>query len=97
MLNLHNRLHYVGEAILHCHPRLFFKHRGMEKRFEGLTPTLGVLIAESISGVDSVAHSLAFCQAVEAACECEVPERARHLRTILAELERLYNHLHYLG
>ncbi len=27
---------YVGEAILHYHPRLFFKHRGMEKRFEGL-------------------------------------------------------------
>jgi Ni,Fe-hydrogenase III large subunit len=89
--------YYVGEAILHCHPRLFFKHRGMEKRFEGLTPAFGVLIAERISGVDSVAHSLAFCQAVEAASQCEIPERARHLRTILAELERLYNHLHYLG
>jgi formate hydrogenlyase subunit 5 len=30
--------YYIGEAILHCHPRLFFKHRGMEKRFEGLSP-----------------------------------------------------------
>lgn len=89
--------YYVGEAILHCHPRLFFKHRGMEKRFEGLSPALGVLIAERISGVDSVAHALAFCQAVEAASRCEVPERALYLRTILAELERLYNHLHYLG
>lgn len=89
--------YYVGEAILHCHPRLFFKHRGMEKRFEGVSPTLGVLIAERISGVDSVAHALAFCQAIEAASACEVPERARYLRTVLAELERLYNHLHYLG
>lgn len=89
--------YYVGEAILHCHPRLFFKHRGMEKRFEGLSPALGVLIAERISGVDSFAHALAFCQAVETASQCEVPERARYLRTILAELERLYNHLHYLG
>jgi formate hydrogenlyase subunit 5 len=89
--------YYVGEAILHCHPRLFFKHRGMEKRFEGLDPAFGVLIAERISGVDSVAHSLAFCQAVEIASQCEVPERALHLRTVLAELERLYNHLHYLG
>jgi Ni,Fe-hydrogenase III large subunit len=40
---------------------------------------------------------LAFCQAVEIASQCEVPERALHLRTVLAELERLYNHLHYLG
>jgi len=89
--------YYIGEAILHCHPRLFFKHRGMEKRFEGLTPDLGVLLAERVSGVDSVAHSLAFCQAVEAASQCEIPQRARYLRTILAELERLYNHLHYFG
>ena len=89
--------YYVGEAILHCHPRLFFKHRGMEKRFEGLDPMFGTLIAERISGVDSVAHALAFCQAVETATQCEVPERALYLRTILAELERLYNHLHYLG
>ena len=89
--------YYVGEAILHCHPRLFFKHRGMEKRFEGLDPRFGNLIAERISGVDSVAHSLAFCQAVEMACGCDVPLRARYLRVILAELERLYNHVYYLG
>lgn len=89
--------YYIGEAILHCHPRLFFKHRGMEKRFEGLSPLLGTLIAERISGVDSIGHSLAFCQAIETASECEVPERARYLRTILAEMERLYNHLYYLG
>ncbi len=89
--------YYVGEAILHCHPRLFFKHRGMEKRFEGLSPLLGALLAERVSGVDSVAHTLAFCQAVETACQCEVPIRARYVRTILAELERLYNHLYYLG
>lgn len=89
--------YYIGEAILYCHPRLFFKHRGMEKRFEGLSPVHGVLIAERISGVDSVAHALAFCQAVETASGCTVPERALYLRTILAELERLYNHLYYLG
>ncbi len=89
--------YYIGEAILHCHPRLFFKHRGMEKRFEGTLPSLGVVLAERISGVDSIAHSLAYCQAIEAACACEIPERARYLRTVLAELERLYNHLHYFG
>jgi formate hydrogenlyase subunit 5 len=88
---------YIGEAILHYQPRLFFKHRGMEKRFEGLAPTGGVILAERISGVGSVAHALAYCQAVEAAANSDVPRRARFLRVILAEMERLYNHLHYLG
>jgi formate hydrogenlyase subunit 5 len=88
---------YIGEAILHYQPRLFFKHRGMEKRFEGLTPAGGVILAERVSGVGSVAHALAYCQAVEAAANCEVPRRARFLRVLLAEMERLYNHLYYLG
>jgi formate hydrogenlyase subunit 5 len=88
---------YIGEAILHYHPLLFFKHRGMEKRFEGLHPDRGVVLAERISGVGSVAHALAYCQAVEAAAQCDVPARARFLRVLLAEMERLYNHLHYFG
>jgi Ni,Fe-hydrogenase III large subunit len=88
---------YVGEAILHYHPRLFFKHRGMEKRFEGLEPERGIVLAERVSGVGSVAHALAYCQAVEAASDCIVPPRARLLRLLLAEMERLYNHLHYFG
>ncbi|HTV87718.1 MAG TPA: NADH-quinone oxidoreductase subunit C [Stellaceae bacterium] len=88
---------YVGEHIIHYLPQLFFKHRGMEKRFEGRSPAHGAVLAERVSGVGSFAHALAFCQAVEAAAACTVPARARLLRTLLAELERLYNHLHYLG
>jgi Ni,Fe-hydrogenase III large subunit len=88
---------YIGEAILHYHAQLFFKHRGMEKRFEGISPSLGVVLAERVSGVGSVAHALAYCQALEAAAGCLVPRRAAWLRVLLAELERLYNHLHYLG
>jgi formate hydrogenlyase subunit 5 len=88
---------YVGEAIIHYHPRLFFKHRGMEKRFERLAPQRGVVLAERVSGVGSVAHALAYCQAVESASNCAVPPRAKLLRVLLAEMERLYNHLHYFG
>jgi len=88
---------YIGEQILHYQPHLFYKHRGMEQRFEGLDPVRGVVLAERVSGVGSAAHALAFCQAVEAACDCVVPTRALWLRVLLAELERLYNHLHYLG
>ena len=88
---------YIGEAILHYYPQLFFKHRGMEKRFEGMSPSLGTVLAERVSGVGSVAHSLAYCQALEAAAGCDVPSRGAALRVLLAELERLYNHLHFLG
>jgi len=88
---------YVGEHILHLHPQLFFKHRGMEKRFEGRPLSTAVVLAERVSGVGSFAHGLAFCQAVEHAAGCIVPRRALLLRSLLAELERLYNHLHYLG
>ncbi len=88
---------YVGEHILHFHPQLFFKHRGMEKRFEGRALAHAVVLAERVSGVGSFAHALAFCQAVEQAARCAVPPRALLLRSLLAELERLYNHLHYLG
>ena len=88
---------YIGEAILHYTPRLFYKHRGMEKRFEGLSAERAVVLAERVSGVGSVAHALAYCQAVETAADCMVPPRARFLRVLLAEMERLYNHLYYLG
>jgi Ni,Fe-hydrogenase III large subunit len=89
--------YYIGEAILRYEPQLFFKHRGMEKRFEGVRPDLGAVLAERVSGIGSVAHTLAFCRALEAAADTEVPRRAEWLRVLLAELERLYNHLHYLG
>ncbi len=88
---------YIGEQIIHYAPHLFFKHRGMEQRFEGRDLRAGLVLAERVSAVGSVAHALAYCQAVEAACGCTVPPRARSLRVLLAELERLYNHLHYLG
>jgi formate hydrogenlyase subunit 5 len=88
---------YIGEAILHYTPRLFYKHRGMEKRFEGLAPERAIVLAERVSGVGSVAHALAYCQAIEVAGDCVVPPRARFLRVLLAEMERLYNHLYYLG
>jgi len=88
---------YIGEAILHYQPQLFFKYRGTEKRFEGVAPDLGVVLSERVSAVGSVAHALAYSQALESAARCEVPPRAEWLRALLAELERLYNHLHYLG
>jgi formate hydrogenlyase subunit 5 len=51
-----------------------------------------LLLAERFSGTAAFAHGLAFCQAVEAICGVEVPPRARAIRTVFAELERLRHH-----
>jgi Ni,Fe-hydrogenase III large subunit len=56
-----------------------------------------VRLAESISGDSSFAHATAFCHAVERAAEVQPPPRARALRTVCLELERLYNHVADIG
>ena len=91
----HYTLRTAGEEIVDMYLQLFYKHRGVEKRAEGLPIELVPLVAERISGTSAFAHSLAFCQAIENLVEVEIPPRVRYLRTMLAELERLYNHLGY--
>jgi formate hydrogenlyase subunit 5 len=82
-----------GEDIPHLNLRLFYKHRGIEKRFEGMTAADGVLLAERTEGIASVAHALAFCQAVERIAGCTIPAAAALIRVLQAELERLACHL----
>ena len=82
-----------GEDVAYCAQRLFFKRRGAERRICEVPLDQAVLVAERVSGTSSVAHALAFSHAVESLAQGEVPPRARAIRRILAELERLYNHL----
>ncbi len=93
----HFRFSVVGETIIDMKSRLYFTHKGTEKLFEGRSPENGVALAERISGDTTVGHALAYCQAVEALAGAEVPDRARHLRVVLLELERLYNHVADFG
>jgi Ni,Fe-hydrogenase III large subunit len=82
-----------GEEIPHLNMRVFYKHRGLEKRFEALTPTDGVLLAERVEGTASVAHALAFCHALERIAGVRIPWPATLIRVLHAELERLACHL----
>jgi len=93
----HFRFSVDGETIIDMKARLYFTHKGTEKLFEGREAAAGVELAERISGDTSVGHSLAFCQAVEALAEMEIPEKAARARVILLELERLYNHVGDFG
>jgi formate hydrogenlyase subunit 5 len=82
-----------GEDIPHLNMRVFYKHRGVEKRFEGMSPRDGVLLAERAEGVASVAHALAYCHAAERIAAADVPRPAALVRVLHAELERIASHL----
>ena len=81
-----------GEQIYEAQTRLFFKYRAVEKIAEGQTPDRGLLLAERFSGSSAFAHAFAYCQALEKIAHCAVPPRARILRTVFAELERIRYH-----
>jgi Ni,Fe-hydrogenase III large subunit/Ni,Fe-hydrogenase III component G len=87
----------AGEPILYLQLRMFYKHKGTEKLFERLPVPKCVFLAESVSGDSAFSHGTAFCQAVERAGGIEVPFRARVMRTVLLELERIYNHVADVG
>jgi len=93
----HFRFHVVGERILHVDVRLFYKHRGLERAAEGSTPAEGLAFAQRACGACAVSNSLAYAHACETALGlAPSPELAR-ARTLLLELERLYNHLNDIG
>ncbi len=82
-----------GEDIPHLNIRPHYKHRGIAKRFETLPVADGILVAERVEGISSVAHALAFAHAAERLTGTIPPRRARLVRVIHAELERIANHL----
>jgi Ni,Fe-hydrogenase III large subunit len=93
----HFRFGVAGEPVLYLQLRLFYVHKGIEKRFEAIPWRHGLYLAESISGDTAVGHALAYAHAIERLAVLNVPPRARSLRVLLLELERIYNHVADIG
>ena len=93
----HFRFSVVGEKVLRLEARLGYTHKGIEKRFTGLAPLEGHRLAGRVSGDSTVAYAWAYCMALESAAGVTIPERARWLRALLLERERVANHLGDLG
>ena len=89
----HFRFSVAGEPIINLEAQLYFVHKGIEKLCEGESIERCLYFSERISGDETIANSLAYCQAVEAIAGVEVPVRARYGRVVFAELERLTSHL----
>jgi len=93
----HFRFSAVGETIFFLEPRLFYTHKGTEKLFETFSYIEGVKLAERVSGTSSFSHGAAYCMAIERMMGIELTEKASAVRTLLLELERLYNHIGDIG
>lgn len=86
-----------GEIVTGATARLGFVHRGMEKGAESRTWIQDLYLMERVCGICSHVHALAFAQGVEKLAGVEVPPRARAIRQLVAELERIHSHLLWLG
>ncbi len=86
-----------GEVVMDVEPRLGYAHRGIEKGAEQLMFFQDVHLVERVCGICNVAHTTCFCQAVESLGNIEIPPRAKYLRTIVHELNRIHSHLLLLG
>jgi len=93
----HFRFQAVGEMILNLEEHLGYVHKGIEKIAEGRTASELARLAARVSGDSTVAHTWAACMAMERAVRLTIPPRALMLRAIMAERERVANHLGDIG
>ena len=86
-----------GEQIIDAKIRLGYVHRGGEKAFENRTYVQNLYLVERVCGICAMAHQLCYANNVEALLGVEAPPRAKYIRTIVAELERIHSHLLWVG
>jgi NADH-quinone oxidoreductase subunit D len=90
-------LHLDGELVVKATPYLGYLHRGVEKLCERLTYVQQTPIVDKNDYVAPMCNEQALVLAFEKLIGVEVPRRARWIRTIFAELQRIASHLLWLG
>ena len=93
----HFRFTASGETVVRLEERLGYVHKGIERLLLGSPLERAARLAGRVSGDSTVAYTIAFARAVEAATDTEIPARSHWLRALLAELERLANHYGDIG
>jgi len=82
-----------GEVVVDLEPVIGYLHRGIEKLAEERTYTGVIPLTDRLDYISSMSNNLAYVMAVEKLAGIKAPERAEYLRIIMAELQRLANHL----
>jgi Ni,Fe-hydrogenase III large subunit len=93
----HFRFTCDGETVVRLEQRLGYVHKGIDALLAGATLPHALRIAGRTSGDSTVAYAFAFCRAIEDALNIRVPPRGAALRGVMAELERIANHLGDFG
>jgi len=95
--NFNMFLKLKGERVVEATPNVGYLHRGFEKLMEYRTWYQNIMIVQRVCVLDGASYELAYVGAAEKIAGLEVPERAKYLRVIQAELSRIQSHLLNLG
>ncbi|HYS71719.1 MAG TPA: nickel-dependent hydrogenase large subunit [Thermoplasmata archaeon] len=91
------RIKVDGETIVDAEPEIGYLHRGYEKIMEVREFQKNVVLTDRLCYVASITWSHCYCLACEAAMDIDVPERAKYLRVVSNELQRIASHLMWLA
>ncbi|MDR1195933.1 MAG: nickel-dependent hydrogenase large subunit [Endomicrobium sp.] len=86
-----------GEKVENILVKLGYNHRGIEKACETKPYLHDIYLIERVCGICSHSHSTCFIQAIEEIIGLDVPMRAKYIRSIIGEMERIHSHLLWLG
>jgi NADH-quinone oxidoreductase subunit D len=86
-----------GEVVVNCIPDVGYLHTGIEKDMEFRIYEKAVTMTDRMDYLNPLGNNLAYCLAVEKLTELDVPPRAQCIRVIVAELQRLNNHLLWMA
>ena len=91
------KLYCEGETVKDIKWETGYNHRGIEKLSESKTFEQVFFLVERICGICSTSHPFAFANCMEEIADVEVPDRAKYIRSIIGELERLHSHYLWVG
>jgi len=86
-----------GETVVKCTPYVGYLHRGIEKLAEHMTYLNAIPLTDRLDYISSMANNQGYCLAVERLFGIEAPERAKYIRTMVAEMSRISSHILWLG
>ena len=91
---LHFKFTTENEKIVKTDANVFYVHRGIEQaccskfKFRQVSFVVG-----RVCGLCSISHTTAYSQVTEKLLKIEIPRRAKYLRMLVIELDRIHSHL----
>jgi NADH-quinone oxidoreductase subunit D len=91
------KIRVKGEEVVDVDIYLGYNHKGVEKLIENRNWYQSIFAAERICGICGHVHTSSYCIATEKLLDIDVPPRGNYIRALMAEMERIHNHLLWMG